>query len=95
MPIGADQQPDPYLDRLAPDDREAYRVASPDVDLSSEIRLMRTVLAHLADDLPANHKSITLVLGMLVRAASLHSRQSPDRERSLLDAAEDILGEDA
>lgn len=90
----APSQPDPYLDRLSPDDREAYRAASPDVDLSLEIRLIRTILSHLAANLPVNQKSMTPVLGVLVRAVSLQSKQSgaqSDLERELVEAAEKVL----
>src|SRR3954449_9141264 len=67
---------DPYLDALTPDSRAAYRVASPDANLSDEIRLLRAVLSSLAEDLPGNHKSITACVGVLVRALTFQARQS-------------------
>jgi hypothetical protein len=61
-----------YLPALPPESRASYRVASPDAELSEEIRLMRTVLAHLAEDIPANHRDIVHTVGVLARVTSLH-----------------------
>jgi hypothetical protein len=51
-------------------------VASPDTDLSDEIHLMRTVLDHLANDIPANHRDIVHTIGVLARVTSLHAKRS-------------------
>jgi len=61
--------PDPL-----PGSRADHRVDSPDTDLSDEIRLMRTILDHLADDIPANHRDIVHTVGVLARVTSLHAK---------------------
>ena len=65
-----------------------------DLDLSGEIRLMRAVLSDLARDIPANHRSMTAVLSVLVRAVYVQAKQlggASDLERALLEAAELVL----
>lgn len=96
MPHDADQQSssDLYLGRLLPDDRDAFRAASPDADLSLEIRLLRTILSHLAEDFPNNGRILVQMLGLLVRAVSLQTRLADgpsDLSRTLRDAARDVL----
>ncbi len=66
----------PYLPTLSPDGRAAYQTASADGDLADEIRLMRTVLSHLADDIPANHRDIVHTVGVLARVTSLFLKQA-------------------
>ncbi|HZU11417.1 MAG TPA: hypothetical protein VFB58_01140 [Chloroflexota bacterium] len=96
MPHDADQHPgsDFYLGRLLPDDRDAFRAASPDADLSHEIRLLRAILSHLAEDFSSNGRILAQMLGLLVRAVSLQSRLADgpsDLSAVLRDAARDVL----
>lgn len=84
----------PYFDRLLPDDRVAYRAASGDLDITEEIRLMRAVLAYLAEDIPTNHRAMSAILGALVRAIYIQAKQlagASDVERTLQDAADLVL----
>ena len=82
---------DPYLGGLQPEDRERYLACSGDLDLTDEIRLMRTVLAHLAGDISGNKSTLASHFGVLVRAVSIQASRlaGPGKlEQALLAAAE-------
>lgn len=72
----ADAQSSALLPELPRESRASQRVASPDADLSDEIRLMRTILDHLAEDIPANHRDIVHTVAVLARVTSLHAKRS-------------------
>ena len=65
---------DMYLDNLNEDQKRIYSCATSDIDLSPEIRLMRTVLAVLEEDVPRYRASIAQVLTALVRAVAVQAR---------------------
>src|SRR5438270_2812707 len=43
-------------------------------DLAAEIRLMRKVLAFLAEDIPANYRAMTTVFSAIVRGVHVQAR---------------------
>jgi hypothetical protein len=85
---------DLYLAYLPQEAQRTYRSASSETDLAGEIRLIRTVLCHMATELPGSDRAMTAILGVLVRAVALQAKQSDgtsDVERALLDAAAMVL----
>lgn len=85
---------DPYLTRLGDEDRESYRLFTGTNDLTTEIRLMRTMLARLCADIPGNWRAIGSIFAVLLRAVTLQSRRSgdiSDLEEALTRAAEEVL----
>jgi hypothetical protein len=96
-PSPAQTASDPYLGRLAEDDQEVYQATTGDLDLTHEIRLMRTVLAHLAGDIAANRTVLASLLGALVRAVSIQASQlagARHLEQVLVEVGERVLAED-
>ncbi|MBV9281014.1 MAG: hypothetical protein JOZ41_13110 [Chloroflexi bacterium] len=67
---------------------------SAEADLTEEIRLMRRMLGLLSADLPANHRSIVALLGVLIRAVTVQATKlsgGNDVELRLQEAAERAL----
>lgn len=68
-----------------------------DADLSSEIRLIRTLLAGLSTDLTENHAAMARVFQTLLRAIHLHAREKGDASelQVLLNAAAERVIDEA
>lgn len=85
----------PYEMRLDEEDREIFAAASGDLDLTEEIRLLRTALALLGPDLAGKVREASAALGTLKRLIDTQARlkgSSNEIEQALLDAAERALG---
>jgi ribosomal protein L12E/L44/L45/RPP1/RPP2 len=80
-----------YLDNLSPGQKPIYRATSADVDLSSEIRLMRTVLALLEKNIEENLASIVQLMNALIRAVTVQARTrtAADRDQPWLSRAQE------
>ncbi len=85
----------PYTMRLDPEDRVIYEAAGGELDLTEEIRLLRTVLALLGPDLAGKVREASTALstlkGLIDTQAKLNG-SSNDVEHALVEAAERVLG---
>lgn len=85
-----------YLSRMSPEDRATYALTTGDADMEDDIRLLRTIIARLLDNVTLYHRQIAALLTVLCRAISLQlkSQVAPDEvELALIEAAEEVLQE--
>ncbi len=85
---------DAYFSRLPDEDRATFAGMTGEIDLSDDIRLIRTVIASLLVNLRDNYRHFGVLFGALARAVGLqiktHSR-ADDVEDAILQAADDVL----
>ncbi len=87
--------PSPYEMQLDEEDRAIFAAASGDLDLTEEIRLLRTALALLGPDLAGKVREASAALGTLKRLIDTQARlkgSGNEIERALVEAAERALG---
>lgn len=84
-----------YEMRLEPEDRAVFEAATGELDLTGEIRLLRTVLALLGPNLAAKVRETSTALSTLKGLIDTQAKLSDagnDMERRLVAAAEQALG---
>lgn len=89
-------QSDVYLSNLPEKDRATFLRTSGNVDLEADIRLLRTIITSLLEDLCSNYRYFAVLFNALCRVIGLQvkSRASTeDLEEAMLQAAEDALRE--
>jgi hypothetical protein len=87
-------QTDVYLSNLPEEDRATFLRSSGAADLEADIRLLRTIITSLLENMRGNYRHFAVLFSVLCRAIGLQlkSRSGPsDLEETILQAAEDAL----
>jgi hypothetical protein len=83
-----------YLSKLPDEDRATFLRSSGDVDLEADIRLLRTIITSLLENMRGNYRHFAVLFGVLCRAIGLQLKSRSGRndvEEAILQAAEDAL----
>jgi hypothetical protein len=90
----AGSQSDVYLSKLPEEDRATFLRSSGAADLEADIRLLRTVISALLENLRGNYRHFAVLFNVLCRAIGLQNTSRSGRddvEEAILLAAEDAL----
>ena len=90
----ARSQSEVYLSNLPEEDRTTFLRSSGAADLEADIRLLRTIITSLLENLRGNYRHFAVLFNVLCRAIGLQIKTRSGRddvEEAILQAAEDAL----